>query len=233
MQPGRTIIAVTLLTVIMAFLFPYTVLAQSKSPPDSSGISPYWNPDVGRWESFILLAAAERNMDPDLIAAVIWKESLGRAWERGPVGAVGLMGLMPFEWRPSAEELQNPWTNVAWGARALAHTIRDGKGDLYYALAAYNGGWEKIHLRVTRGYATDVLSHYARAVAVLTEIGSAFLPSREHLPPTPSPWSAHNARWLATPNARGSKLISPPCRSASLPTPLRSRLWMNTVWNVR
>jgi hypothetical protein len=166
MQPGRTIIAVTLLTVIMAFLFPYTVLAQSKSPPDLSGISPYWNPDVSRWEPFILLAAAERNIDPDLIAAVIWKESLGRAWERGPVGAVGLMGLRPFEWRPSAEELQNPWTNVAWGARALAHTIRDGEGDLYYALAAYNGGWEKIHLRVTRGYATDVLSHYARAVAV-------------------------------------------------------------------
>jgi hypothetical protein len=97
---------------------------------------------------------------------VIWKESLGRAWERSYAGAVGLMGIMPFEWRPSAEELENPWTNIAWGARALAHTIRDGKGDLYYALAAYNGGWDKTHLRVTRGYATDVLNHYSRAVAM-------------------------------------------------------------------
>jgi len=73
---------------------------------------------------------------------------------------------MPFPWRPSPEELENPWTNVAWGARALAHTIRDGRGDLYYSLAAYNGGWDQIHLRVTRRYATDVLNHYSRAVAV-------------------------------------------------------------------
>jgi hypothetical protein len=33
-------------------------------------------------------------------------------------------------------------------------------------LAAYNGGWDQIHLRVTRRYAADVLDHYARAVAV-------------------------------------------------------------------
>jgi len=76
------------------------------------------------------------------------------------------MGLMPFDWRPSAEELEEPWTNLFWGARALAHTIRDGQGDLYYSLAAYNGGWGQIHLRVTRNYAADVLDHYARAVAV-------------------------------------------------------------------
>lgn len=166
MQPSRTIITVALLAVIITFVSVYTALAQSESPPNSPGLSPYWNLNVSRWEPFILSTAEERNLDPDLIAAVIWKESLGHAWERGPVGAVGLMGVMPFDWRPSADELENPWTNVAWGARALAHTIRDGKGDLYYALAAYNGGWGQIHLRVTRGYAADVLNHYARAVAV-------------------------------------------------------------------
>jgi hypothetical protein len=169
MQPNRTIIAVALLAVIIALASPYTAAAQQaqrESSPDLSGLSPYWNSDVNRWAPFILSAAEERNLDPDLIAAVIWKESLGRAWERGPVGAVGLMGVMPFKWRPSAEELQNPWTNVAWGARTLVQTIRDGKGDLYYALAAYNGGWGQIHLRVTRGYAADVLNHYARAVAM-------------------------------------------------------------------
>ncbi len=166
MRSNRTIIIITLLTVTMAFVSPYTALAQSEIPPDSSGLSPYWSPDVSRWEPFILSTAEERNLDPDLIAAVIWKESLGRAWERGPVGAVGLMGVMPFDWRPSVDELQNPWTNIAWGTRALAHTIRDGQGDLYYALAAYNGGWDKIHLRVTRGYAADVLNHYSRAVAM-------------------------------------------------------------------
>jgi hypothetical protein len=60
----------------------------------------------------------------------------------------------------------NPWTNVAAGTRTLAQVIRDGNGDVFYALAAYNGGWEQIHLRVTRNYATDVLDNYVRAVAV-------------------------------------------------------------------
>jgi hypothetical protein len=76
------------------------------------------------------------------------------------------MGVMPFPWRPSAEELADPWTNVHWGSRALAQTIGDGMGDLYYSLAAYNGSWEKAGQKNTRGYAAAVLDLYARAVAV-------------------------------------------------------------------
>jgi hypothetical protein len=76
------------------------------------------------------------------------------------------MCIKPFPWRPSAKELENPWTNVAAGTKTLAHVIRDGNGDVYYALAAYNGGWDQIHLRVTRRYAADVLDNYVRAVAV-------------------------------------------------------------------
>jgi len=166
MQIWRTAVAVALLATITIHASPHLALAQSESPPDTPDLSPYWSPAVQRWEPIVLQYAQKRKLDPDLIASVIWKESLGRAMSRGPVGAVGLMGLMPFEWRPSVEELQNPWTNVAWGARALAHTIRDGEGDLFYSLAAYNGGWGQIHLRVTRRYAFDVMGDYARAIAV-------------------------------------------------------------------
>lgn len=162
----RSTATVVLLTTIALLASPYPALAQSQGPPDAPGVSAYWSPDVQRWESLIVEHAQNRGLDPDLVAAVIWKESLGRAQSRGPVGAVGLMGLMPFDWRPSAEELEQPWTNLFWGTRALAHTIRDGEGDLFYSLAAYNGGWEQIHLRVTRRYAADVLGNYARAVAV-------------------------------------------------------------------
>jgi len=162
--------AVVLLAAITVFVFPYPALAQIGNPPDTPCLSPYWDPDVRRWEPIILQYAQQRSLDPDLVASVIWKESLGRSWERGPAGAVGLMGVMPFEWRPSAEELENPWTNLFWGARALAHTIRDGGGDLYYSLAAYNGGWEKIHRGVTRRYATSVLDHYTRATAAQYEL---------------------------------------------------------------
>jgi hypothetical protein len=170
MRLRRTILAVTLLAVMTTLAFPYPALTQGGSLPHTDGLSPYWSYNVSRWEHLVLPAAQERQVDPDLIAAVIWKESLGRAWERGPVGAVGLMGVMPFEWRPQEDELENPWVNIAWGTRALAHTVRDGKGDLFYALAAYNGGWEKIHRRATRSYAADVLRHYVLAVAVRYEL---------------------------------------------------------------
>jgi len=167
MQFWRPILAAALLAAITTSISPCSALAESADDPI---LSPYWHDDVIRWEPIVTHYAQERNLDPDLIAAVIWKESLGRSWEYSVVGAVGLMGLMPFDWRPSAEELENPWTNVSWGARALAHTIQAGKGDLFYSLAAYNGGWGQIHLRVTRRYATEVLGDYVRAVAVRNEL---------------------------------------------------------------
>ncbi len=142
---------------------PCAALAQGGGLADAGALSPYWSPAVSRWEPIIVQQAQERGLDPNLIAGVIWKESLGRPTARGPIGAVGLMGLMPFDWRPSPDKLENPWTNAFWGARALAQTIRDGNGDLYYSLAAYNGGWERSHLAVTRRYAADVMAHYASA----------------------------------------------------------------------
>jgi hypothetical protein len=152
------------LAAITSSVLPHPAVAQEISL-DAPGLSPYWNSAVTQWESLILRYADERDLDPDFMAAVIWKESLGRATARSAVGAVGLMQLMPRPNRPSPAELENPWTNLFWGARALAHTIRDGDGDLYYSLAAYNGGWGQIHLSVTRGYATGVLDCYSRAVA--------------------------------------------------------------------
>jgi hypothetical protein len=173
MQYRYFALAVVLLATaaVSAFVSPYPSFAQvgdstEGESADGSVLSPYWPYAVLRWESLIVRYAEERNLDPDFIAAVIWKESKGNPEARSIVGAVGLMQLMPSSWRPSPEKLKEPATNLFWGARALAQTIRDGDGDLYYSLAAYNGGWKQIHLRVTRRYATEVLDCYARAIAV-------------------------------------------------------------------
>jgi hypothetical protein len=164
MRRPYSILAVVL--VAAAVVFPSASMAQSGDPSDESVLSPYWPGTVSRWEPIIVHFAGERNLDPDFIAAIIWKESKGDPQAHSVVGAVGLMQLMPSPWRPSPEALEDPWTNLSWGARAIAQTIRDGDGDLYYSLAAYNGGWNQIHLRVTRRYATDVMDCYTRAVAV-------------------------------------------------------------------
>lgn len=165
MRRWRLLLAVILITAVAILALPCPTVAQDEDPPVHS-LSPYWKPVVSRWAHIISPYAQERGIDPDFIAAVIWKESRGVPTERSIVGAVGLMQLMPRPGRPSPKELEDPWTNVMWGARALAHIIRDGSGDLYYSLAAYNGGWNQIHLRVTRRYATEVLDNYSRAIAV-------------------------------------------------------------------
>jgi len=160
------LLAVVLSAAIIIAPYVHPVHVEGESFSDDSGLSPYWMPVVSRWENIIVRYAGRRDLDPDLVASIIWKESRGVSTVKGPTGAVGLMCVKPFPWRPSAEELENPWTNVAAGTRTLAQVIRDGNGDVYYALAAYNGGWDQIHLRVTRRYATDVLDSYVRAVAV-------------------------------------------------------------------
>jgi hypothetical protein len=160
------LVATASVAIFVVCLAPYPAAAQSGSALDGSLLSAYWDPNVTRWEPLITRYSAERNIDPDLIAAVIWKESRGIPKSRGPAGAVGLMMVMPFSWRPSPEELETPWVNLFWGARALAQTIQDGNGDIYYSLAAYNGSWEKIERPNPRRYASSVLGHYARAVAV-------------------------------------------------------------------
>ena len=149
---------------------PARVATEGESEQASSVLSPYWHPAVARWEPIILEEAQRRGMDPDFIAAVIWTESLGRPYLHSPAGAVGLMGVMPkeagFSWRPTARELEDPALNVFWGTRTLSIIIRQARGDIYLALAAYNGGWEQIQLSGPRRYAEETLLHYARAVAV-------------------------------------------------------------------
>lgn len=166
METFKTLLFAVLAAIIFVASHVHPVLAQGDELSDTSGLSPYWRPVVGRWEDIVVEYGKRRQLDPDLVASVIWKESRGISTVEGPTGAVGLMCVKPFPWRPSPEELRNPWTNVAAGTRTLAQVIRDGSGDVYYALAAYNGGWDQIHLRVTRRYAADVLENYVRAVAV-------------------------------------------------------------------
>jgi hypothetical protein len=234
MQYRYFILTVVLTAAVIAFAFPYSSLAESGAPStgDTSAdsvLSAYWPYSVRRWESIIVQYAEERALDPNFVAAVIWKESKGNPEARSIVGAVGLMQLMPSAWRPSPEKLAEPSTNLFWGARALAHTIRDGNGDLYYSLAAYNGGWNQIHLRVTRRYATEVMDCYARAIAVkhgLPEDGhwlAVFASDGVAGPQTIT------ARWLVTRSGPESRPIPPSRRPGHPRTRLSSPSKMNGV----
>ena len=100
MTPKKLLLATVLLAATSSLCPVTPSLADDGTEPGSAGLSPYFAPAVTRWEPIILQEAHRRGLDPDLVAAVVWKESLGVADSRGPAGAVGLMMVMPFDWRP-------------------------------------------------------------------------------------------------------------------------------------
>ncbi len=93
-----------------------------------------------RYGHLIQDAAATHNLDPALVAAVVESESNFDAQAVSPVGAMGLMQIMPAtaaEWG-----LLDPFdaaANLNTGAAYLAWLL-DRYGDVSLALAAYNAG---------------------------------------------------------------------------------------------
>lgn len=78
-------------------------------------------------------------MDPDLIATIIAIESCGNPYAKSEAGAIGLMQVMPFNFKPD-DDHTDPRTNIIRGIGVLLETLRMYGGDLQMALAGYNYG---------------------------------------------------------------------------------------------
>ena len=102
-----------------------------------------------KYSEYVNKAAADYNLPPALIYAVIRTESGFDSGAVSPAGAVGLMQLMPatFEWLTDDKlfehlesgMLYDPETNIKYGTYCLSY-LYDRYGDWETALAAYNGG---------------------------------------------------------------------------------------------
>lgn len=183
LRPNRLAALLALAFATMLFVVPRDAFAQGGDPDsdmhDTSAldaqstvepraISPYWQPSIQRWSVYIDALSRSYGFDPDFIAAIIKHESDGDEQVVSHMGAVGLMGIMPYgpglEWRPLPDELLVPATNLRWGMLILSHVVQQSGGDLFAALAAYNGGWQQVNSREPREYAASVLDSYGRAV---------------------------------------------------------------------
>lgn len=110
--------------------------------------------------------AAQYDIEPELVIAVIHVESRGNAYALSPVGAMGLMQIMPRTGEELAAELGIQWvgakllfepqTNVRLGI-AYLRQLRQRFGNWSTALAAYNWGPAKISQRLRAGSALPVV----------------------------------------------------------------------------
>ena len=150
---------------------------QSKYP------RPYW-PTVQKVAEFW-------GFDPLLIYSFMRAESFYSTHAKSPVGARGLMQIMPYTGKNisselgdsgfSLEDLHNPYISIYYSGFYLSKLLSIFKGNLFYSIAAYNAGplkvneWlqtcrlcseeefvEAIPFYETRRYVKKVLGNYAQ-----------------------------------------------------------------------
>jgi soluble lytic murein transglycosylase len=101
------------------------------------------------YEHIIRGHAANHDLDPALLAAVVYVESRFDPNAKSAAGAIGLMQLLPetakgIALRTGGEgfvvaDLRDPEINVRYGSWYLDH-LREKYGDMRLALAAYHAG---------------------------------------------------------------------------------------------
>ena len=101
------------------------------------------------YQNVIRQQAADKHLDPALIAAVIYAETKFDA-RTSSAGAEGLMQILPqtaeFLARRSGatsfhtSDLGTPQVNIAYGSYYLRYLLDEYRGSKVLALAAYNGG---------------------------------------------------------------------------------------------
>jgi peptidoglycan lytic transglycosylase len=106
--------------------------------------------------------AAEKHLDPALIAGVIYAETKFDP-RTSSAGALGLMQILPAtaEYianksggvRFTTSDLATPKINVAYGSWYLRYLLNHYEGDQMLALAAYNGGLANVDAWVAKAHA--------------------------------------------------------------------------------
>lgn len=137
------------------------VLARLRRP--GSGLTPSEAEELAQ---VIIEESARHKFEPALVMAVIHVESSGRILAISPVGALGLMQIMPPTGRELAARHGIPWNgpdtlldpviNVKLGV-AYLRRLTDRYQDVTVALAAYNWGPGRIDRRLRAGESLPTL----------------------------------------------------------------------------
>ncbi len=114
--------------------------------------SPAWFGAFPTGYQTMIQSFVPKHVDPYLISGLIREESLYSARVVSPVGAIGLMQLMPRTAKRVAKQLnlikvnyQTAWLyepqyNIQIGSHYLGQLLDEFQGNIIYAVAAYNAG---------------------------------------------------------------------------------------------
>ncbi len=95
----------------------------------------------GDYDTLVEKYAAQNNLEPSLVKAVIKTESDGNPRCVSGAGAMGLMQLMPANVKEAGlSDPFDPEQNIAAGTKQLAGLMAQYHGDLDLTLAGYNAG---------------------------------------------------------------------------------------------
>lgn len=134
----------------------------------STASTPSRSANKNAFDHLIRAAALRHGVDPALVKAVIHTESAFNPNARSPVGAMGLMQLMPGTARDMG--IHNPWDpaqNIEGGVKYLAWLKRQFS-NLNHVIAAYNAGHGNVKkyggippFRETQNYVRSVTGRYS------------------------------------------------------------------------
>jgi soluble lytic murein transglycosylase-like protein len=153
-----------------------THTAKSQTTPLRAAVAVTMNdfraiPAEQAYDDLIAEAAAQYDLDPALIRAVMRAESDFNPLVVSPAGAQGLMQLMPaLAADLGVENVFDPRENIMAGARYLRWLLDRNRGNIPLALASYNAGptlvakYKKIPpFRETRNYVKRITGFLADA----------------------------------------------------------------------
>ena len=151
----------------------------SQNYDNGSATANYGNNDYGNssasksgsrnaYDTYIRASAARHGVDPGLMKAMMHTESAFNAKARSPVGAQGLMQLMPAT--ASRFKVNNPWNpaeNIEGSAKYIAWLMKRFNNNVEFAVAGYNAGEGNVDkykgippFKETRNYVKQVMSRY-------------------------------------------------------------------------
>lgn len=148
-----------------------------------ASVLPSYNKNKNAFDHIIKQAALQHGVSEGLIKAVMHTESGFNVNARSPVGAQGLMQLMPATARRfNVTNAFDAQQNIFAGAKYLSWLLKRFGGNTQMALAAYNAGEGNVDkyggippFRETQDYVRRVTSRYQNLYA--SGVGSSILDS--------------------------------------------------------